>query len=230
MDRVFNSAHGDGVDTEKVARSPSGKPPNDQQELSAPRSLHGIKWATAYAAMLSTTFLFALDNTIVSLSDAFLRLSRSSIPSSLHPCTNSKWKQTANIQPSIINSLGDVTLLPWIGVGFALGSMAVLPWGKAYGVFNMKNIYIFNIILFQVGSALCGAAPRMDVLVVGRVIAGVGGSGMYSGTLTYVSVLTTAKERPAYLAGSTVVWGIGSVLGPVVSSSNGQNLNTDVNW
>ncbi|PVH86320.1 MFS transporter [Cadophora sp. DSE1049] len=158
--------------------------------MPAPRSIHGVKWATAYAAMLSTTFLFALDNTI-----------------------------TANIQPSIINSLGNVALLPWIGVGFALGSMAVLPWGKAYGVFNMKYIYIFNIILFQVGSALCGAAPRMDVLVVGRVIAGIGGSGMYSGTLTYVSVLTTAKERPAYLAGSTVVWGVGSVLGPVLGGA-----------
>lgn len=101
-------------------------------------------------------------------------------------------------------------------MGFALGSMAVLPWGKSYGVFNMKWIYLVNIVLFEVGSALCGAAPSMQALVIGRVIAGVGGSGMYSGTLTYVSVLTSAKERPAYLAGSTVIWGIGSVLGPVV--------------
>lgn len=94
--------------------------------------------------------------------------------------------------------------------------MAILPWGKAYGIFNIKLIYITNIMLFEVGSALCGAAPTMPALIVGRVIAGVGGSGMYSGTLTYVSVTTSMKERPAYLAGSTVVWGIGSVLGPVV--------------
>lgn len=107
-------------------------------------------------------------------------------------------------------------LLPWIGTGFALGSMAILPWGKAYGVFNMKWIYLFNILLFEVGSALCGAAPNMTALIVGRVVAGVGGSGMYSGTLTYVSVLTAHEEKPAYMAGSTVVWGIGSVLGPVV--------------
>ncbi|KAH7390153.1 MFS transporter [Cadophora sp. MPI-SDFR-AT-0126] len=190
MDHIANSRHREGADIEKVVNSAHGDPPNDPPEMPAPRPIHGIKWATAYAAMLSTTFLFALDNTI-----------------------------TANIQPSIINSLGDVAILPWIGVGFALGSMAVLPWGKAYGVFNMKYIYIFNIILFQIGSALCGAAPRMNILVVGRVIAGVGGSGMYSGTLTYVSFLTTAKERPAYLAGSTVVWGIGSVLGPVLGGA-----------
>lgn len=137
--------------------------------------------------MLSTTFLFALDNTIV-----------------------------ADIQPSVLKDLGRVELLPWLGTGFALGSMAVLPWGKIYGVFDMKWIYLLNIVLFEAGSAICGAAPTMEALIVGRAIAGIGGSGMYSGTLTYVSVLTEEKEKPAYLAGSTVVWGIGSVLGPVV--------------
>jgi len=94
--------------------------------------------------------------------------------------------------------------------------MFILLWGKIYGVFNIKWVYIFNIFLFEAGSALCGAAPNIETLVIGRVIAGVGGSGMYSGTLTYVSVLSDEKEKPAYLAGSTVVWGIGSVLGPVV--------------
>lgn len=155
-----------------------------------PRQVHGWKWAIAYASMLSTTLLFSLDNTIV-----------------------------ADIQPSILAEFGHVELLPWIGTGFALGTIAVLPWGKVYGVFNIKWVYIFNILLFELGSAVCGAAPNLSALIIGRVIAGVGGSGMYSGTLTYVSVSTTMHERPAYLAGSTVVWGIGSVLGPVVCDS-----------
>ncbi|KAJ6172827.1 hypothetical protein N7470_001894 [Penicillium chermesinum] len=59
----------------------------------------------------------------------------------------------------------------------------------------------------------------MTALVLGRVIAGVGGSGMYSGTLSFVAVLTSLKERPIYMAGSTVIWGIGSVLGPVVGGA-----------
>lgn len=96
--------------------------------------------------------------------------------------------------------------------------MCVLPWTKVYGVFNAKYVYIFNILLFEVGSAVCGAAPNMTALILGRVIAGVGGSGMYSGTLSFVAMLTTIEERPIYMAGSTVIWGIGSVLGPVVSS------------
>ncbi|KAF5664284.1 putative DHA14-like major facilitator ABC transporter [Fusarium heterosporum] len=141
----------------------------------------------AYTAMLSTTLLFAIDNTIV-----------------------------ANIQPSIINEFGHLELMSWIGTGFALGTMFILLWGKVYGVFNIKWLYIFNIFLFEAGSAVCGTAPNIEALIIGRVIAGIGGAGMYSGTLTYVSVLTGPKEKPAYLAGSTVVWGIGSVLGPVV--------------
>lgn len=112
-----------------------------------------------------------------------------------------------------------MSLLPWIGTAFALGTMCVLPWGKVYGIFNAKYVYVFNILLFETGSAVCGAAPNMTALVLGRVIAGVGGSGMYSGTLSFVAMLTTIKERPIYMAGSTVIWGIGSVLGPVVRVS-----------
>ncbi|KAF1990826.1 MFS general substrate transporter [Aulographum hederae CBS 113979] len=162
---------------------------NDENaEQKPPRQIQGLKWALTYVAMLSTTFLFSLDNTIV-----------------------------ADIQPSILTSFpGQTQLLPWIGVAFALGSMSVLPWGKTYGVFNIKYIYLFNIVLFEVGSALCGASQNMTMLIIARVITGIGGSGMYSGTMNYVSVLTTMEERAAYMSGNAVLWGIGSVLGPVV--------------
>jgi MFS family permease len=45
----------------------------------------------------------------------------------------------------------------------------------------MKKLFIGSVVLFEVGSALCGAAPTMDALIVGRVIAGVGGSEFYIG-------------------------------------------------
>lgn len=45
----------------------------------------------------------------------------------------------------------------------------------------MKRLFIASIVLFEAGSALCGAAPTMNALIVGRVIAGVGGSGVYIG-------------------------------------------------
>jgi MFS family permease len=63
-----------------------------------------------------------------------------------------------------------------------MGSVAIiLLVGKLYGIFEIKWLIIGSIIAFEVGSALCGAAPTADALIVGRVIAGMGGAGMYIG-------------------------------------------------
>lgn len=124
----------------------------------------------------------------------------------------------AAIQPAILESLGRLELLPWISVGFAVGSAPILPWGKCFGIFSVKKLFLLQILIFEIGSAICGAAPNMTALVIGRVIAGLGGSGMYSGALSYIAMLTTEVERSRYVAGVSAVWGLGSVLGPVVSA------------
>lgn len=59
----------------------------------------------------------------------------------------------------------------------------------------------------------------MDALIFGRVIAGLGGSGLYLGVLTILSSITTPQERPLYVASSGLTWGFGSVLGPVIGGS-----------
>jgi MFS family permease len=59
----------------------------------------------------------------------------------------------------------------------------------------------------------------MNAIIVGRVISGVDVSGVYSGALTYVSVMTGKNERPIYLAGGAAMWGVGSVIGPVIGGT-----------
>lgn len=86
-----------------------------------------------------------------------------------------------------------------------------------YGIFDFKWLFVGNVILFEAGSAICGAAPSMNALIIGRVVVGIGGCGMYSGCLTYIAALTSLPERPIYTAGVALGWGVGSVLGPVVS-------------
>ena len=84
---------------------------------------------------------------------------------------------------------------------FMLGGVAVImPLGKIYGLFNVKWVYIFSVVLFEAASALCGGAPNMSAMIVGRVFAGAGGIGMYIGTMTLLSVNTSDQERPAYLS------------------------------
>lgn len=63
-----------------------------------------------------------------------------------------------------------------------MASVAViLLTGRLYELFNVKWLILTYIALFEIGSAVCGAAPSLDSLIVGRVIAGVGGAGMYLG-------------------------------------------------
>ncbi|KAL9595947.1 MAG: hypothetical protein Q9219_006138 [cf. Caloplaca sp. 3 TL-2023] len=108
----------------------------------SPRTIHGIKWFLAITAILSSTLLFSLDNTIVAV-----------------------------VQPSIVNGFGSVDKLPWLGAAFALGSILILPWSKAYGVFNVKILYCAHVLAFELGSAVCGAAPNMNAMILGRLIA-----------------------------------------------------------
>ena len=62
-------------------------------------------------------------------------------------------------------------------------------------IFPAKWFYIFNVLLFEIGSAVCGAAPNINALIVGRVIAGIGAVGIYTGALFLISVNTSEEER-----------------------------------
>ncbi|KAJ5598864.1 Major facilitator superfamily domain general substrate transporter [Penicillium hordei] len=152
------------------------------------RHITGFKWFIFLASTLTAIFVYALDNTIV-----------------------------ANIAPEIVNQFHAVEDLPWLSVGFVIGGMAmILPFGKLYTLFDAKWVFIVCTVIFMAGSALCGGAPTMNAEIVGRVIAGAGGNGMYFGLMALVSMNTTSQERPKYLSLSGLVWGLGTVLGPVV--------------
>ncbi|KAH8430508.1 putative MFS drug efflux transporter [Aspergillus melleus] len=164
-----------------------------------PRDINGWKWYSTLAAILASTFLYALDATVV-----------------------------ADLQPIIVQDLGGITKLSWLSVAFLLSATATnLAWGRIYGNFNAKWFYIFHVILFEVGSAICGAAPSMNVMILGRAIAGVGGSGLYVGCMTLIAMTTTISERPVYVSCTGFSWGLGIVLGPVIG---GAFSESSVGW
>lgn len=77
-----------------------------------------------------------------------------------------------------------------------------------------------------IGSTICGAAPNIDALIVGRAICGLGGSGMYVGVLTLLSMTTTEAERALYMGFPGITWGVGTVLGPIVGGAFAQSSAT----
>ena len=80
-----------------------------------------------------------------------------------------------------------------------------------YGLFDPKWLYIICVTGFEVGSAVCGASPSMNGLIVGRAIAGLGGAGMYIGVVMLLSTFTTQAERPNYFAMLGGTFGVGTV-------------------
>jgi Major Facilitator Superfamily len=171
LERTSISGNGEVADEKQLS------PPEDV----SPRDVHGWKWALVVTSILSSIFLFALDNTVV-----------------------------ADIQPAIVETFGDVAKLPWLSVGFLLGAASTnLIWGKIYSQFNAKWAYVGCVLFFEVGSAICGGANNMTTLIIGRVLCGVSGSGMYVGVMTLLSVTTAIHERPMYVGSTGLMWGIG---------------------
>ncbi|KAI9778950.1 MAG: hypothetical protein M1835_004801 [Candelina submexicana] len=183
-------------------QSPENGPSIDTEANAAPapspRKIHGIARALVVLSTLSCILLYALDNTI-----------------------------TANLIPVIANDFSNTSKLAWLAVGFRVGGVSlVLPFGKLYGLFNAKTLYIGSVTLFMVGSAVCGAAPNVDAFIIGRVIAGAGGNGMYLGVMTLLSVTSTNKERPIYLSLVGLIFGIGTVVGPVIGGAFAESSAT----
>lgn len=155
------------------------------------RTIRGLPWLIVCISLYVTCFLYGLDTTIA-----------------------------ADVQGPVIEAFGHVEQLSWIGAGFPLGSVCViLLLGTLYNTFNIKWVFISTVVLFEAGSALCGGAPTMSALIVGRVIAGAGGSGIYLGSLQYYAVMTEEKERGFYMSLIGVFWGLGAVLGPVIGGA-----------
>lgn len=78
--------------------------------------------------------------------------------------------------------LGDLENLPWVGIGFSMASVAlILLIGESFRHLDVKWVTNTAVFVFEVGSAVCGSAQTSNALIVGRVVAGIGGAGMYLG-------------------------------------------------
>lgn len=66
-------------------------------------------------------------------------------------------------------------------------------FGKLYTFFAIKTVFMATVLLFEIGSAICGAAPNSAVFIVGRAIAGVGAAGIFSGVVSTSNPLARLK-------------------------------------
>jgi MFS family permease len=102
----------------------------------------------------------------------------------------------ADVQPKIATEFDAVNRVAWLAVALMIPSLGLmLPNGQIFQTFNVKWLYIAGVVTFEIGSALCGAAPTMTFLIFARAIAGVGCTLIYTGSLVLITINTTERER-----------------------------------
>jgi MFS family permease len=71
-----------------------------------------------------------------------------------------------------------------------------LLFGKLYTIFPIKLVFLTVIVIFEAGSAICGAAPTSAIFIGGRAVAGLGAAGIFQGALVTVAYTVPVKSRP----------------------------------
>ena len=153
--------------------------------------------ALVLAGILSTMFLAALDQTIVTVS-----------------------------MPAIAQDLDGLDLFVWPVTSYLLASSALVPVvGKLSDVYGRKPFILVGIVVFVVGSWLCGAASDMIWLIAFRAIQGVGAGLIMTTAFTSVGDLFSPKDQGRWIGLFAATFGLASIVGPLVGGALTDHLS-----
>jgi EmrB/QacA subfamily drug resistance transporter len=167
--------------------------------MDAPALSHldsGKRWAILGAVMLGL-FLSAMDQTIV-----------------------------GTAMPRIIAELSGLNLYSWVFTAYMLASTTSVPIvGKMGDIFGRKNFFLAGIIIFLVGSILSGMSQSMVQLILFRGLQGLGGGMIFANAFAIIGDLYSPAERGKYAGLMSGVFGVASIIGPLVGGYITDNLS-----
>ncbi|MEV8409664.1 MDR family MFS transporter [Streptomyces niveus] len=128
--------------------------------------------------------------------------------------------------PTIASDLGGLDHLSWVVTAYLLASTAATPlWGKLGDQYGRKKLFQTAIVIFLVGSALCGISQSMAELIIFRALQGLGGGGLIVLSMAIVGDIVSPRERGKYQGLFGAVFGATSVLGPLLGGLFTQHLS-----
>ncbi|MFJ9115959.1 DHA2 family efflux MFS transporter permease subunit [Streptomyces sp. NPDC102394] len=128
--------------------------------------------------------------------------------------------------PTIVSDLGGLDHLSWVVTAYLLASTAATPlWGKLGDQYGRKRLFQTAIVIFLIGSALCGMAQNMPELIAFRAIQGLGGGGLMVLSMAIVGDVVPPRERGRYQGLFGAVFGATSVLGPLLGGLFTEHLS-----
>jgi EmrB/QacA subfamily drug resistance transporter len=165
-------------------------------DAAAPIEQNSRRVRLVFAGVMLAMFLAALDQTIVSTA-----------------------------LPTIVSDLGGANHLSWVVTAYLLASTATTPlWGKLGDLYGRKTVFQICIVIFLVGSALCGQAHSMTELISFRALQGIGGGGLMVLAMAVIADVVPPRDRGRYQGVIGAVFGVSSVLGPLLGGFLVDNL------
>ncbi|MFC4978608.1 MDR family MFS transporter [Streptomyces atroolivaceus] len=128
--------------------------------------------------------------------------------------------------PTIVSELGGLDHLSWVVTAYLLAATAATPlWGKLGDQYGRKKLFQTAIVIFLIGSALCGVAQNMPQLIGFRALQGLGGGGLMVLSMAIVGDIVAPRERGKYQGLFGAVFGATSVLGPLLGGFFTEHLS-----
>ncbi|KAL2689937.1 hypothetical protein Neosp_004002 [[Neocosmospora] mangrovei] len=190
------SLQGQSEEAIRLEDGPHDPKPEPETSTNDQAFISGGKLALILSALYATMFLVALDRTIIGT--AVPRISTE------------------------FHALDDIS---WYASAYLITSSATqLLWGRIYTFYSTKIIFIAAVVIFEVGSALCGAAPNSTAFIIGRAIAGMGSAGIFSGSSVILTQILPLEKRPMYIGMMGSIFGVASIVGPLMGGAFTDNV------
>src|SRR6185436_15053543 len=133
----------------------------------------------------------------------------------------------ATALPTIVKELGGLDHISWVVTAYLLTQTIVTPiYGKLGDLYGRKRVLQSAIVIFLIGSALCGLSQTMTHLILFRAIQGLGGGGLMVTTQAVVGDIIPPRDRGRYQGIFGAAFGVASIAGPLL----GGYFTTNLTW
>jgi len=132
----------------------------------------------------------------------------------------------ATALPTIVGDLHGISDLSWLATSYLLTAMVSTPlYGKLGDLYGRKRIFLFALVVFMVGSILCGMAQSMGQLIVFRAVQGLGAGGLMSLPFAILGDLVPTRDLAKFIGYSSIVFLVSSVGGPILGGVFSEHLS-----
>ena len=123
----------------------------------------------------------------------------------------------ATAMPTIVQEMHGLEHMSWVFTAYMLGSTVTVPiYGKLSDIFGRRSLYLVGIVIFLIGSVLCGLSQTMNQLIIFRGLQGIGGGAMMVNSFAIIGDVFPPAERGKYQGYIGGVFGLSSIAGPLL--------------